>query len=89
MQAIMKKDNKIIINGADSSERILLENLVAQSKDENKKIVLENILDINGDVNGILIALTDIPKESTEELPVEESPVEDSSPTIKPTPSEV
>lgn len=85
MQAIMKKDNKIIINGADSSERILLENLVAQSKNENKKIVLENILDINGDVNGILIALTDIP----EEVPVEESPEEDSSPTIKPTPSEV
>ena len=85
MQAIMKKDNKIIINGADSSERILLENLVAQSKNENKKIVLENILDINGDVNGILIALTDIP----EEVPVEESPEEDSSPTIKPTSSEV
>ena len=38
-----------------------------------KKIVLENILDINGDVNGILIALTDIPEESTEEIPVEES----------------
>lgn len=73
MQAIMKKDNKIIINGADSSERILLENLVAQSKNENKKIVLENILDINGDVNGILMALTDISEESTVEAPIEES----------------
>lgn len=73
MQAIMKKDNKIIINGADSSERILLENLVAQSKNENKKIVLENILDINGDVNGILMALTDIPEESNTEAPIEES----------------
>lgn len=79
MQAIMKKDNKIIINGADSSERILLENLVAQSKNENKKIVLENILDINGDVNGILIALTDIPEESTEEIPVEEDSSETTS----------
>lgn len=80
MQAIMKKDNKIIINGADSSERILLENLVAQSKNENKKIVLENILDINGDVNGILMALTDISEESTVEAPIE-APIEESTPS--------
>lgn len=55
MQAIIKSDNEIIINGADSSERILLNAIVKKSTEENINIKMESIKDINGDVAGTSI----------------------------------
>lgn len=57
MQAIIKSDNEIIINGADSSERILLNAIVKKSTEENVSIKMESIKDINGDVAGTSITL--------------------------------
>lgn len=57
MQAIIKSDNEIIINGADSSERILLNAIVKKSTEENINIKMESIKDINGDVAGTSITL--------------------------------
>ena len=62
MQAILKSESKIIITGADSSEKILLENIVKEA--ENKTVKFETVLDINGDTTGCLISLED---SSTEE----------------------
>lgn len=63
MQAIVKGENKILINGADHSERILIENIVNSSS--NKEIKFESVLDINGDVTGCMITLNDLDNSNT------------------------
>ncbi len=70
MQAIIKSDNEIIINGADSSERILLNAIVKKSTEENINIKMESIKDINGDVAGTSITLEE--KEVASESEVSE-----------------
>lgn len=70
MQAIIKSDNEIIINGADSSERILLNAIVKKSTEENVNIKMESIKDINGDVAGTSITLEE--KEVASESEVSE-----------------
>ena len=57
MQAIVKDENKILINGADHSEKILIENMVKISV--SKQTRFEPVLDINGEVTGCLITLED------------------------------
>lgn len=47
MQAILKSSNKIIINGADSSEKIVLENFKDLANDKSNDIKVETVLDIN------------------------------------------
>lgn len=70
MQAILKSENKLLINGADTSEKILVENLVKLGNDTNKEIKFESVLDINGEVTGCMITIEDKEEsnESTEEL---------------------
>lgn len=58
MNAIFKDDNKIIINGADSSEKILLEEL-CNKVEEGKTVKITKLFDINGDVSGIAVELVD------------------------------
>lgn len=70
MQAIIKSDNEIIINGADSSERILLNAIVKKSTEENVNIKMESIKDINGDAAGTSITLEE--KEVVSESEVSE-----------------
>lgn len=57
MQSILKSENKILINGADSSEKILIENLVNKANLEGSKTTFESVLDINGDITGCLITV--------------------------------
>ena len=59
MQAILKSENKLLINGADTSEKILVENLVKLGNDTNKEIKFESVLDINGEVTGCMITIED------------------------------
>ena len=76
MNAILKSENKILINGADSSEKILVQSLVERAASSD--ITFESVLDINGEVTGCMITLSD--KEPNSE-PAEESaePVENNS----------
>lgn len=60
MNAIFKDNNKIIVNGADSSEKILLEEF-CNSLVEGKEIKLTKLYDINGVVSGIAIEIVDKP----------------------------
>ena len=76
MQAIVKGENKILINGADHSERILIENIVNSSS--NKEIKFESVLDINGDVTGCMITLND-PDNSDTATEITEESTNDSS----------
>lgn len=76
MQAIVKGENKILINGADHSERILIENIVNSSS--NKEIKFESVLDINGDVTGCMITLND-PDNSDTTTEITEESTNDSS----------
>lgn len=58
MNAIFKDNNKIIVNGADSSEKILLEDF-CDSLTEEKEVKITKLYDINGVVSGIAIEITD------------------------------
>lgn len=60
MNAIFKDNNKIIVNGADSSEKILLEDF-CNSFTEDKEIKITKLYDINGVVSGIAIEAVDKP----------------------------
>lgn len=57
MNAILKSENKILINGADSSEKILVQSLVERAA--NSDITFESVLDINGEITGCMITLSD------------------------------
>lgn len=59
MQAIVKGENKILINGADYSEKILIENLIEAGNSANKETKYESVLDINGEVTGCMITILD------------------------------
>ena len=59
MQAILKSENKMLINGADHSEKILVKNFVDLSKDTNKEVKFEDVLDINGEITGCMISIVD------------------------------
>lgn len=60
MNAIFKDNNKIIVNGADSSEKILLEEY-CNSLTEDKEVKITKLYDINGVVSGIAIEVVDKP----------------------------
>lgn len=67
MQAIVKGENKILINGADHSEKILIENLIEAGNSTNKETKYESVLDINGEVTGCMITILDKVIEETSE----------------------
>lgn len=68
MNAIFKDNNKIIVNGADSSEKILLQDF-CDSLTEGKEVKITKLYDINGVVSGIAIEIVDVPvpEENNEE----------------------
>lgn len=57
MIANFKNDKRIIITGADRAEALLIKNLIAGYKDYDIK--LSEFYDIDGDVNGMSIDLTE------------------------------
>lgn len=59
MNAIFKSDNKLVINGADSSEILLINNFIVNS--ETKSLKTTPTLDINGDASGLVLELVDAP----------------------------
>lgn len=59
MNAIFKSDNKLVINGADSSEILLINNFIVNS--ETKSLKATPTLDINGDASGLVLELVDAP----------------------------
>lgn len=59
MNAIFKSDNKLVINGADSSEILLINNFIVNS--ETKLLKATPTLDINGDASGLVLELVDAP----------------------------
>jgi len=67
MNAIFKDNNKIIVNGADSSEKILLEEY-CNSLTGDKEVKITKLYDINGVVSGIAIEIVDkpVPEENVE-----------------------
>ena len=55
MYAEIKSNNKILINRLDDSERILLKNILNDSK--NKEIKFEGLISDDGEFGGIFISL--------------------------------
>lgn len=55
MYAEIKSNNKILINRLDDSEKILLKNILEDSK--NKDIKLEEVISDDGEFGGIFINL--------------------------------
>lgn len=62
MYAELKSQNKLLINRLDENEKILLKNLLEDSKDAT--ITFNELTDETGDFGGIFIEVT--PKETTE-----------------------
>lgn len=73
MYAEIKSNNKILINRLDDTEKILLKDILDDSK--NKDIKFEQVLSDDGEFGGIFISLED----------KEESTTEPTTPTIEPT----
>lgn len=57
MYAEIKSNNKILINRLDDSEKILLKNILEDSK--NKDIKFEEVISDDGEFGGIFINLED------------------------------
>ena len=83
MYAEIKSNNKILINRLDDTEKILLKDILEDSK--NKEIKFEQVISDDGEFGGIFINLEDkeeevITEEPTTEPttePTNEEPVED------------
>lgn len=54
MQGIFKDGKKLIVNGADSDERILVNNFFEEVTSPNNVIEVNKVLDINGDADGLI-----------------------------------
>jgi len=74
MIAHFKNENKLIITGADRAEALLISQLVDNAK--SKTVKLSEFYDIDGDVNGFALELTEPTVEPTPE-PVVEPEVEE------------
>lgn len=57
MNAIFKSENKLVINGADASEILLIKNFIEEAKTKTLKATAT--LDINGDESGMILELVD------------------------------
>lgn len=78
MYAEIKSNNKILINRLDDTEKILLKDILEDSK--NKEIKFEQVISDDGEFGGIFINLEDKEEEPTTEPttePTNEEPVED------------
>lgn len=68
MYAEIKSNNKILVNRLDDSEKILLKNILEESKE--KEIKFEEVISDDGEFGGIFINLKE--KEESEPEIVEE-----------------
>ena len=57
MQGIFKNGNQLIVNGADSDERILVDNFYNALNIRTNTLKLDQVLDINGDTNGLMFSI--------------------------------
>ena len=76
MYAEIKSNNKILINRLDDAEKILLKDILEDSK--NKEIKFEQVISDDGEFGGIFINLEDKEEEVVTEEPTTE-------PTTEPT----
>ena len=79
MYAEIKSNNKILINRLDDTEKILLKDILEDSK--NKEIKFEQVISDDGEFGGIFINLEDKEESTTE--PTDEEPT--TEPTTEPT----
>lgn len=59
MKAFFKEDDELILNYADSNEKLLVSQFYDRATSGKYDIVYAKTLDINGDINGIAIELVD------------------------------
>ena len=57
MQGVFKSGNKLIVNCADSDERILINDFYDECLKSTNKINVEKVLDINGDADGLIFSI--------------------------------
>lgn len=64
MQAIFKKPDELIINGADNNERALLNSYIEESAKPTTKVETTALYDINANVSGMSVKVveTELPK---------------------------
>lgn len=84
MKAIFKDNAKLIINSADSTERLLVEAFIENANSGKKELNVEKLVDINGEIAGMSLELIEKVEAPVEEQPSEEptepeQPIEDDS----------
>lgn len=57
MQGIFKNGNQLIVNGADSDERILIDNFYESMQNPQNTLKVDQVLDINGDADGLMFSV--------------------------------
>lgn len=73
MYSIFKDTNRLLINGANESEQLVMAEFIEMAKSGNYELVINKLLDINGDATGMCIELVEIvdnksePSDSSEE----------------------
>ena len=71
MKAIFKENDKLVLNSADRNEQLVLGDLIQKVTNGNYSINYTKTLDINGDISGMVIELSDT-KPSTPNRAVED-----------------
>lgn len=80
MYSIFKDTNRLLVNGANESEQLVMAEFIEMAKSGNYELVINKLLDINGDATGMCIELVEIvnnnnnsePSDSSEEENPEE-----------------
>lgn len=79
MYSIFKDTNRLLVNGANESEQLVMAEFIEMAKSGNYELVINKLLDINGDATGKCIELVEIvnnnnsePSDSSEEENPEE-----------------
>jgi hypothetical protein len=74
MYSIFKDTNRLLVNGANESEQLVMAEFIEMAKSGNYELVINKLLDINGDATGMCIELVEIvnndnsePSDSSEE----------------------
>ncbi len=58
MKAIFKDKKKLVLNSADSNEKLVLDEFINKANKTDKfNIVFTRVLDINGDISGMTVEL--------------------------------
>lgn len=67
MNAVFKSKDRILINGSDKDERILIKEFISNFSLENKQIEIKPLQDINGEECGMSIEIVDKTVDTVEE----------------------